>query len=130
MIYMTGFPGESTVSDQRARKKQAMTSDSNNNGQRGVRELVAAVGVLRLEEDAESSDEAAARDEHGLAVSVCWAEARHRELICGTSASESDAHDQWRMRDRMKTVSVALVLCLNIGVDPPDVVKVQGVWLE
>ncbi|RLV92069.1 hypothetical protein DV515_00013953 [Chloebia gouldiae] len=25
--------------------------------------------------------------------------------------------------DRMKTVSVALVLCLNVGVDPPDVVK-------
>ena len=24
---------------------------------------------------------------------------------------------------QMKTVSVALVLCLNIGVDPPDVVK-------
>ncbi len=23
----------------------------------------------------------------------------------------------------MKTVSVALVLCLNIGVDPPDIVK-------
>lgn len=23
----------------------------------------------------------------------------------------------------MKTVSVALVLCLNVGVDPPDVVK-------
>lgn len=25
----------------------------------------------------------------------------------------------------MKTVSVALVLCLNVGVDPPDVVKTQ-----
>ena len=25
----------------------------------------------------------------------------------------------------MKTVSVALVLCLNVGVDPPDVVKPQ-----
>lgn len=25
-----------------------------------------------------------------------------------------------RIRERMKTVSVALVLCLNIGVDPPD----------
>jgi regulatory associated protein of mTOR len=25
----------------------------------------------------------------------------------------------------MKTVSVALVLCLNIGVDPPDVVKIE-----
>ena len=24
---------------------------------------------------------------------------------------------------QMKTVSVALVLCLNVGVDPPDVVK-------
>jgi len=25
----------------------------------------------------------------------------------------------------MKTVSVALVLCLNVGVDPPDVTRVQ-----
>lgn len=25
----------------------------------------------------------------------------------------------------MKTVSVALVLCLNVGVDPPDVVKIS-----
>lgn len=29
----------------------------------------------------------------------------------------------WRMRERLKTVSVALLLCLNIGIDPPDVVK-------
>jgi regulator-associated protein of mTOR len=26
---------------------------------------------------------------------------------------------EWRMRDRLKTVSAALVLCLNLGVDPP-----------
>jgi len=25
----------------------------------------------------------------------------------------------------MKTVSVALILCLNVGVDPPDVIKTQ-----
>lgn len=25
----------------------------------------------------------------------------------------------------MKTVSVALVLCLNVGVDPPDLVKID-----
>ncbi|EFC42042.1 predicted protein [Naegleria gruberi] len=31
----------------------------------------------------------------------------------------------WRMKQRLKTVHVALVVCLNIGVDPPDVVKVQ-----
>ena len=35
----------------------------------------------------------------------------------------------------MRTVSVALVLCLNIGVDPPDVVKTspcarQECWLD
>lgn len=30
----------------------------------------------------------------------------------------------WRIRDRMKTVSVALVVCLNVGVDPPDVFKI------
>lgn len=29
----------------------------------------------------------------------------------------------WRMRERMKTMDVALVLCLNIGTDPPDVEK-------
>ncbi|XP_075073014.1 regulatory-associated protein of mTOR isoform X1 [Mixophyes fleayi] len=44
---------------------------------------------------------------------------RHCEKIEGCkSLSQS-----WRMKDRMKTVSVALVLCLNVGVDPPDVVK-------
>lgn len=29
----------------------------------------------------------------------------------------------WRMKEKMKTVSAALVVCLNIGVDPPDIVK-------
>ena len=29
----------------------------------------------------------------------------------------------WLCPPQMKTVSVALVLCLNVGVDPPDVVK-------
>lgn len=29
------------------------------------------------------------------------------------------------MKERLKTVSVALVLCLNIGIDPPDVTKTQ-----
>ena len=27
------------------------------------------------------------------------------------------------IREQMKTVSVALVMCLNVGVDPPDVMK-------
>uniref|UniRef100_W5N7F7 Regulatory-associated protein of mTOR n=1 Tax=Lepisosteus oculatus TaxID=7918 RepID=W5N7F7_LEPOC len=44
---------------------------------------------------------------------------RHCEKIEGSKALAQS----WRMKDRMKTVSVALVLCLNVGVDPPDVVK-------
>ena len=36
---------------------------------------------------------------------------------------ESMVEATWRLRERMKTVSVALVLCLNIGTDPPDVFK-------
>ena len=30
---------------------------------------------------------------------------------------------EWRMKERLKTVSAALAICLNIGVDPPDVVR-------
>ena len=42
---------------------------------------------------------------------------------------------KWRMKERMKTVGVALVCCLNIGVDPPDVVKASPCarlecWIE
>ena len=32
---------------------------------------------------------------------------------------------KWRQKERLKTTAVALVLCLNIGVDPPDVIKIS-----
>ena len=43
----------------------------------------------------------------------------------GKPKDEDHSHppQEWRMRDRLKTVSAALAICLNIGVDPPDVVK-------
>eukprot|EP00948_MAST-09A_sp_MAST-9A-sp1_P002242 g2242.t1 len=42
---------------------------------------------------------------------------------------------QWRLLNRMKTVSAALVVCLNIGTDPPDVVRTlpcarKECWVE
>ncbi|XP_046854750.1 regulatory-associated protein of mTOR-like isoform X4 [Xenia sp. Carnegie-2017] len=50
---------------------------------------------------------------------LCFTKKRHRERI-----EKSQHYPQtWRMKERMKTVSVALALCLNIGIDPPDVVK-------
>ncbi|KAI0405953.1 raptor N-terminal caspase like domain-containing protein [Xylaria palmicola] len=39
--------------------------------------------------------------------------------------------EDWRMRDRLKTVSAALAVCLNIGVEPPDQLKTNpGAKLE
>ncbi|XP_048764254.2 regulatory-associated protein of mTOR-like isoform X2 [Ostrea edulis] len=50
---------------------------------------------------------------------IAFNELRHREKIQGSKK----VAQTWRMKERMKTVSVALVMCLNVGVDPPDVVK-------
>ncbi|CAH0563709.1 unnamed protein product [Brassicogethes aeneus] len=52
---------------------------------------------------------------------LSFTEDRHTEIIEGIDYIKQ----AWRMKERMKTVSVALVLCLNVGVDPPDVVKTQ-----
>ncbi|KAK5640922.1 hypothetical protein RI129_009469 [Pyrocoelia pectoralis] len=52
---------------------------------------------------------------------LSFVESRHTEVIEGINCLTQT----WRMKERMKTVSVALVLCLNVGVDPPDIVKTQ-----
>uniref|UniRef100_A0A914N361 Raptor N-terminal CASPase-like domain-containing protein n=1 Tax=Meloidogyne incognita TaxID=6306 RepID=A0A914N361_MELIC len=55
---------------------------------------------------------------------VWFREARHIEEIKGAFLESLKNKDDWRkIRERMKTVSVALVLCLNVGVDPPDIKK-------
>uniref|UniRef100_A0A914X4V9 Raptor N-terminal CASPase-like domain-containing protein n=1 Tax=Plectus sambesii TaxID=2011161 RepID=A0A914X4V9_9BILA len=63
-------------------------------------------------------------EDHDLMLSAWFRESRHVETIVGEVLSNEE-RDNWRkfVRERMKTVSVALVLCLNIGVDPPDVAK-------
>eukprot|EP00271_Cylindrocystis_brebissonii_P008119 TRINITY_DN22146_c0_g1_i1.p1 TRINITY_DN22146_c0_g1~~TRINITY_DN22146_c0_g1_i1.p1 ORF type:complete len:1612 (-),score=347.58 TRINITY_DN22146_c0_g1_i1:1787-6622(-) len=43
----------------------------------------------------------------------------------GRASSADLIVSKWRMKDRMKTGCVAIVLCLNIGVDPPDVIKIS-----
>lgn len=40
-----------------------------------------------------------------------------------TEDREAGQFQEWRGRQRLKTVSAALVVCLNLGVDPPDVIK-------
>lgn len=54
-------------------------------------------------------------------VPLSFMKSRHSSVADGKDSKINN--DSWRVKDRMKTWSVALVLCLNIGVDPPDVVK-------
>ena len=49
-----------------------------------------------------------------------------RHETAGNPAPDYDPRNivsDWRMRDRLKTVSAILAVCLNVGVDPPDVIK-------
>lgn len=52
---------------------------------------------------------------------LAFTEPRHTEPISGLQLADGN----WRLKERVRTVSVALVLCLNVGVDPPDVVKIE-----
>ncbi|KAI1654094.1 raptor N-terminal caspase like domain-containing protein [Daldinia decipiens] len=58
-----------------------------------------------------------------------FADKRHETT--GQPYSPNYAIEDWRMRDRLKTVSAALAVCLNIGVEPPDQLKTNpGAKLE
>ncbi|KAI5867586.1 raptor N-terminal caspase like domain-containing protein [Durotheca rogersii] len=58
-----------------------------------------------------------------------FTEKRHETT--GQPESPNYAIEDWRMRDRLKTVSAALAVCLNIGVEPPDQLKTNpGAKLE
>lgn len=46
-----------------------------------------------------------------------------RLLLIIPFAGKSTQVEPWLQRERKRTVSVALVLCLHVGVDPPDLVK-------
>ena len=50
-------------------------------------------------------------------------EKRHETDGKSKSASQPRPPRDWSAKDRTKTVSAALVVCLNLGVDPPDVIK-------
>jgi regulator-associated protein of mTOR len=51
-----------------------------------------------------------------------FAEPWHTEEFLGP-LERAEYNATWRLKERMKTAGVALVLCLNLGTDPPDVIK-------
>ncbi|KAJ4978640.1 hypothetical protein NE237_009420 [Protea cynaroides] len=62
-----------------------------------------------------------------LPQTVVLCDLRHEsfEACVPSGPAESGLVSKWRPKDRMKTGCVALVLCLNISVDPPDVIKIS-----
>ncbi|XP_014497712.1 regulatory-associated protein of TOR 1 [Vigna radiata var. radiata] len=62
-----------------------------------------------------------------LPQTVVLCELRHEAFEAAVPAGPADSGlvSKWRPKDRMKTGCVALVLCLNISVDPPDVIKIS-----
>ncbi|KAL8262293.1 hypothetical protein R6Q59_026342 [Mikania micrantha] len=62
-----------------------------------------------------------------LPQNLVLTELRHDafEACTPSGPAESGLVSKWRPKDRMKTGCVALVLCLNISVDPPDVIKIS-----
>ncbi|XP_011498096.1 PREDICTED: regulatory-associated protein of mTOR isoform X1 [Ceratosolen solmsi marchali] len=61
------------------------------------------------------------KDDEDWQLPLAFNKSRHMVTIEGVNCITQT----WRMKERMKTVSVALVLCLNVGVDPPDIIKTQ-----
>ena len=51
-----------------------------------------------------------------------WSHKRHRTTGNPRPIDPRDI-PEWRMKERLRTVTASLVMCLNIGVDPPDVSK-------
>ncbi|PIA58079.1 hypothetical protein AQUCO_00500187v1 [Aquilegia coerulea] len=62
-----------------------------------------------------------------LPQTIVLCELRHEafEAYTPTGPPDTGIYSRWRPKDRMKTGCVALVLCLNISVDPPDVIKIS-----
>lgn len=57
---------------------------------------------------------------------LLFGNARHcLNLYVDSDDTEMSIVSKWRQKERLKTTAVALVVCLNIGVDPPDVIKIS-----
>ncbi|RUS18731.1 hypothetical protein BC937DRAFT_88408 [Endogone sp. FLAS-F59071] len=52
-----------------------------------------------------------------------YTDKRHDTIAKPADPSSAHSLQDWRLRERIKTVNGLLVVCLNIGVDPPDIVK-------
>ncbi|CAB3409168.1 unnamed protein product [Caenorhabditis bovis] len=97
-------------------KNTLMLSDGENMEEKDRRLIHYNNFLARLEDEMRNGQKAC-----GL-ITRFFQEPRHVEDIRGIIDLEDPDKPNWRRngKDRMKTVSVAIVLCLHIGIDPPD----------
>ena len=73
---------------------------------------------------------------HGVLSVAGWDEATlaYRRAIVEAEPGSAPHNEYdvpaWRIGERTKTVAVGIVLCLNLGVDPPDAVKPAGTMIH
>ncbi|KAM3956954.1 LOW QUALITY PROTEIN: regulatory associated protein of MTOR complex 1 [Aphomia sociella] len=79
------------------------------------------LAVKDEEKNCEKGDSETSSDVDDWDLPLSFNKPRHIEPIKGSERVEHS----WRVKEKYKTHCVALVLCLNVGVDPPDVVKTQ-----
>ncbi|XP_063380465.1 regulatory-associated protein of mTOR [Cydia fagiglandana] len=77
--------------------------------------------AVKDEEDSAQGDNESGSEIDDWDLPLSYEKPRHLEPIKGAERVEHS----WRVKEKYKTHCVALVLCLNVGVDPPDVVKTQ-----
>ena len=80
---------------------------------------------LTFPEEAAQLVEIGALYHSGATSPVLFSDVRHGLKIPLDADTPSGIVTRWRQKDRLKTTAVALVVCLNIGVDPPDVIKIS-----
>ncbi|XP_008792190.2 regulatory-associated protein of TOR 1 [Phoenix dactylifera] len=110
-----------------SRFSQSSASLSNHLDEFSSREDGDAVGHRTDSEAAAAAAAGATTSMAYLPQTVVLCDFRHEgfEDCVPLGPSESGLVSKWRPKDRMKTGCVALVLCLNISVDPPDVIKIS-----
>ncbi|KAL6987936.1 Regulatory-associated protein of TOR 1 [Sarracenia purpurea var. burkii] len=117
-----------------SRISQSSVASSNHLGECSTQEYVDLVGQRRDRDSETGSSSQANSTTITIATSMAYlpqavvlCELRHEAFEgCVPSGSlDSGLVPKWRPKKLMKTGCAALVLCLNIGVDPPDVIKIS-----
>jgi hypothetical protein len=83
--------------------------------------LAKLLGISHIEVDMERSNPLR-QQALDYNYSDCFTETWHNESFFEPPGNKR-IRPTWRLKERMKTTGVALVVCLNVGTDPPDVKK-------